>query len=137
MITHGSLEVRSASSPAEIRTSVMAGLSFFTVAVRVDPKTCSKLTCASSLFQVHLQNLRGVLQHLAKLLGGGGDDRDEVSLAQPALGAMALDVTAGAAMKHRRMRGGDAGLADVQAKRHDPTPVVVGGVERVARQRHG
>jgi hypothetical protein len=31
MITHGSLDTSSASSPAEIRTSVMAGLSFSVV----------------------------------------------------------------------------------------------------------
>src|SRR6185369_15024680 len=37
-------------------------------------------------------------QHLAKLLGGGGDDGDEIGFAEPALGAMALEVTARAAM---------------------------------------
>jgi len=39
-------------------------------------------------------------QHLAKLLGGGGDDGDEIGFAEPALGAMALQVAARAAMKH-------------------------------------
>ena len=44
MITQGDLDESSASSPAEIRTSVMAGLSFTVVERRVDPKSLSKLT---------------------------------------------------------------------------------------------
>jgi hypothetical protein len=39
MTTQGSLVKRSASSLAEIRTSVMAGLSCFVVAVRVEQKS--------------------------------------------------------------------------------------------------
>src|SRR6267142_3303999 len=65
----------------------------------------------------------GVLQHLAKLLGGRSDDGDEVGLAKPALGAMALQVTACAAMKHRRMRRRDARLAGFQPKRDDAAPI--------------
>src|SRR6202158_6181822 len=64
----------------------------------------------------------GLRQHLAKLLGCRSHDCDEVGLAKPALDAMALQVTARAAMKHRRMSGGDAGIAEVQAKRQDATP---------------
>src|SRR6266851_343906 len=45
-------------------------------------------------------------QHLAKLLGGGGDDGDEIGFAEPALGAVALEVAARAAMEHRGLRGG-------------------------------
>ena len=62
-------------------------------------------------------------QHLAKLLGGGGDDGDEIGFAQPALGAMALQVTARAAMEHCRMRGRDAGVAEAQPQRHDAAPI--------------
>src|SRR5258708_17039094 len=32
-------------------------------------------------------------QHLAKLLGGGGDDGDKIGVAEPALGAAALEGT--------------------------------------------
>src|SRR6266496_1041234 len=104
MITHGSLDVSSASSPAEIRTSVMSGLSCLVVAVRVDPKSFSKNSGQDS----------NVCQHLAKLFGCRGYDCDEIGLAEPALDAMALEVTARSAMKHRRMSGSDACFADVQ-----------------------
>ena len=40
-------------------------------------------------------------QHLAKLLGGWRNDGDEIGFAEPALGAMALEVTARA---QRRLR---------------------------------
>src|SRR5258706_10662319 len=122
MITHGSLDVSSASSPAEIRTSVMSGLSCLVVAVRVDPKS--------------FQNSR-IRQHFAKLFGCRGYDCDEVGLAEPALDAMALEVTARAAMKHRRMSGRDACLADVQAKRQHTPPIAVVGVVGITRQFHG
>src|ERR1700681_1821844 len=106
MITHGDLDARSASSPAEIRTSVMAGLSCSVVGGRVDPKSFCK---------AHIQN-SGFLQHLAKLLGCRRYDGDEVGLAKPALGAMALQVTARGTMQHRCVRGSDRGLADLQPK---------------------
>ena len=54
-------------------------------------------------------------QHLAKLLGGGRDDGDEIGFAKPALGAMALQVAARPTMKHRGMRGRDRGIAETQA----------------------
>src|ERR1019366_8757622 len=57
-------------------------------------------------------------QHLAKLFGGRRHDGDEIGLAKPALAAVALQISARAAGKHRRMRGGDARLARAQPKRH-------------------
>src|SRR5438270_14060249 len=115
MTTHGSFFKRSASSLAEIRTSVMAGLSCF--------------------LGLQLWSIRnpvgagaehsGVLQHLAELLGGGRDDGDEVGLAQATLDAVTFQVAARAAMKHRRMCGGDAGLAQPQAQCHDAAPIAV------------
>src|SRR6266849_7324788 len=80
MITHGSLDTSSASSPAEIRTSVMAGLSFSVVGSQGRSEI---LFLNSSLFW---NSSFG--QHLAKLLGGRSDDGDEVGLAKPALGAI-------------------------------------------------
>src|SRR5882762_4807905 len=91
------------------------------------------------LFKTQAQNSganSGVLQHLAKLLGGRSDDGDEVGLAKPALGAMALQVAAGSAMKHRRMSGRDARLAGFQPKRDDAAPIAVVGVERVGCKFH-
>src|SRR5882672_12580564 len=111
MTTHGSFFRSSVSSPAVINTSVMAGLSCFWVAVRVE----REILC--------LRSIAG--QHLAKLLGGGRDDGDEIGFAKPALGAMALQVAARAAMKHRRMRGRDAGVAKPQAERYDAAPIAV------------
>src|SRR3954467_8975453 len=102
MMTHGSFVRNSASSPAVIRTSVMAGLSCFVVA-------------GWGRSEIPLVLVAG--QHLAKLLGGGGDDGDEIGFAKPALGAMALQVAARPAMEHRRMRGRDAGVAEPPAKR--------------------
>src|SRR6266581_7033192 len=87
------------------------------------------------LFKTRAQN-SAVLQHLAKLLGGRSDDGDEVGLPKPALGAMALQVTAGSAMKHRRMGGRDTRLASLQAKRDDAAPVAVVGAERVGCKFH-
>src|SRR6185369_5169104 len=95
MMTHGSFVRNSASSPAVIRTSVMAGLSCCVVAGLVETEIPSALVAG---------------QHLAKLLGGGRDDGDEIGFAKPALRAMALQVAARTAMEHRRMRGGDAGV---------------------------
>src|ERR1700704_6359277 len=77
-----------------------------------------------------------VLQHLAKLLGCRCYEGDEVRLAKPALGAMALQVSARAAMKHRRMRGGDARLARLETKRDDAAPVAVIRVVRITRKLH-
>src|SRR5947208_14193710 len=121
MMTQGSFLRNSASSPAVIRTSVMAGLSCSMVAGWVESEIPSVLIAG---------------QHLAKLLGGGGDDGDEIGFAQPALRAMALQVAARAAMEHRRMRGRDAGIAEAQAKRDDAAPIAVVGIIGVACQRH-
>src|SRR5882757_11094398 len=91
------------------------------------------------LFKTRAQNSganSGVLQHLAKLLGCRSDDGDEIGLAKPALGAMALQVTAGSAMKHCRMSGRDTRLAGLQAKRDDAAPVADVGVERVGCKFH-
>src|SRR4051812_46939158 len=121
MMTLGSFLRNSASSPAVIRTSVMAGLSCFVVAGWVET-------------EIPLALVAG--QHLAKLLGGGSDDGDEIGFAEPALGAMALEITARAAMEHRRMRGRDAGVAEPQAKGYDATPIAVVGIIGVACQRH-
>src|SRR6185436_18339228 len=99
MMTLGSFLRNSASSPAVIRTSVMAGLSCFVVAGWVET-------------EIPLALVTG--EHLAKLLGGGRDDGDEIGFAKPALRAMALQVSTRTAMKHRRMRGGDAGVACAQ-----------------------
>src|SRR5450432_690185 len=99
----------------------MAGLSFAVVKSQGRPKSF----CISHIGQ-----------HLPKLLGCRRYDGDEVSLAKPALDAMAPEVTARSAMQHRRVRGGDAGLADVQAKLDDPAPIAVVRVERVSRQLH-
>src|SRR5258708_33524858 len=78
-----------------------------------------------------------VLQHLAKLLRCRSYNCDEVGLAKPALHAMAPQVTARAAMKHRGVSSSDAGLADVQSERKHAAPIAVVRVERVARQFHG
>src|SRR2546430_17359315 len=102
MMTHGSFLRNSASSPAVIRTSVMAGLSCFMVAGWVES-------------EIPLVLVSG--QHLAKLLGGGGDDGDEISFAGPALGAMALQVAAPPAMGHPRIRSRDNGVAEPPAPR--------------------
>src|SRR5438132_2606964 len=120
MMTLGSFVRNSASSPAVMRTSVMAGLSCFVVAG----------------WSVGNPLVLGAGQHLAKLLGGGGDDGDEIGFAEPALGAMAFEVAARAAMEHRRMRGCDAGVAEPQSQRHDTAPVAVVGVVGIARERH-
>src|ERR1700741_1734856 len=128
MTTHGSFARRSVSSPAVISTSVMAGLScslVYSSWVAVGGRTEK-----SSL----LNSVAG--QHLAKLLGGGRDDRDEIGFAQPALGAMALQIAARAAMEHRRMRGRATGVAKPQSKRDDATPITVVGIVGIARQRH-
>src|ERR1700730_2308947 len=95
MTTQGSFFKNSASSLAEIRTSVMAGLSCF--------GGCWLGSIRNPLVLV-------ACQHLAKLLGGGSDDGDEIGFAKPALGAMALQVAARAAVEHRRMRSRDAGV---------------------------
>src|SRR3989442_5959330 len=120
MMTLGSFVRNSASSPAVMRTSVMAGLSCFVVA---------GWSVGNPLVLV-------AGQHLAKLLGGGGDDGDEIGLAEPALGAVALQVAARAAMEHRRMRGRDAGVARAQPQRNHAPPVAVVGIVGIARQRH-
>src|SRR5258706_14536184 len=104
----------------------MAGLSFSVV---------TSWGRSGILFKTRAQN-SGVLQHLAKLLGCRSDDGDEVSLAKPALHTMALQVTARTAMEHRRMRGSDARLAEIQAKLDDLTPIAVVRVERAARTFH-
>src|SRR6476620_7153425 len=113
MTTHASFVRNSASSPAVIRTSVMAGLYCF----------CG---CGGVETEIPLAVVAG--QHFAKLLGGGGGDRAEIGFAQPALRAMAFEVTARAAMEHRRMRGRDASLAEPQAKCDDATPIAVVGI---------
>src|SRR5438477_510601 len=41
-----------------------------------------------------------ICEHFAELFGCGGHDGDEVGFAKPALGAMALQVSAGPAVKH-------------------------------------
>src|SRR6266700_8243948 len=104
---------------------------FLRLQVRVDPKCSSKLRR-----KTRAQN-SAVLQHLAKLLGGRSDDSDEVGLPKPALDAMALQVAAGSAMKHRRMSGRDTCIAGLQAKRDDAAPVAVVGIERVGCEFHG
>src|SRR5882724_1959117 len=124
MTTLGSFFKNSASSPAEISTSVMAGLSCFVVAS----------WGRSEILWVRLVLIS--CQHLAKLLGGGGDDGDEIGFAKPALGAMALQIAARAAMEHRRMRGRDAGVAETKPQRHDAAPVAVVSIVGIARQRH-
>src|SRR6267142_2551684 len=121
MTTLGSFLRNSASSPAVIRTSVMAGLSCFVVA-------------GWGRSEIPLVLVAG--QHLAKLLGGGRDDGDEIGLAKPALRTMALQVTARAAMEHRRMRGCDTGVAEPQTQRDDASPIAVVGIIGIARQRH-
>src|SRR5436190_23170683 len=97
MMTQGSFFRSSVSSRAVINTSVMAGLSCSWVAVGVEPKNSLPRSIAG--------------QHLAKLLGGGGYDGDEIGFAEPALGAVALQVAACAAVEHRRVRRRDAGIA--------------------------
>src|SRR6185369_14443472 len=121
MMTHGSCLRNSASSPAVIRTSVMAGLSCFVVAGWVETDILLALVAG---------------KHLAKLLGGGSDDGDEIGFAEPALGAMALEVAARAAMEHRRMRRRDAGVANPQPQRDDAPPIAVIGIIGIARQPH-
>src|SRR6185436_1852078 len=108
MTTHGSFLRNSASSPAVIRTSVMAGLSCCVVAG----------WCRNGNPLVLVTG-----QHLAKLLGSGRNDRNKISFAKPALRAVALQVAAGAAMEHRRVRGGDAGVAEPQPQRHHAPPI--------------
>src|SRR6267142_3652849 len=103
---------------------------FLRLQVRVDPKSSAKLGR-----KTQAQN-SGVLQHLAKLLGCRSDDGDEIGLAKPALCAMALQIAAGPAMKHRRMCSRDARLAGLQAKRDDAAPIAVVGVERVGCKFH-
>src|ERR1700751_5610789 len=105
MTTHGSVLRSPASSLAVISTSVIGSLSVEVV---------------GGLGWTGASRLR---QHLAQLFGGGGDDGDEVGLAKPALRAMALEITARAAVEHRRMRGCDAGVACAQPKRDHPAPV--------------
>jgi hypothetical protein len=51
-------------------------------------------------------------------------------------GTMAHEIAARAAMKHRRMAGGDAGIARLQAQVDDTAPIIVVFVERIARQFH-
>src|SRR2546429_9738744 len=122
MMTLGSFFKNSASSPAVIRTSVMAASPVFVVAVRVEQKPL----------------LRSALgKHLAKWLGGGRDDGNEIGFAKPALGTVTPEVTARAAMEHRRMRGRDAGISQPQPKRDDAAPIAVIRVVGIARQRHG
>src|SRR5487761_2437200 len=116
MMTHGSLEASSASSPAEIRTSVMAA----------SPVLWWKLGSIRS----PSQNSH-VCQHLAQLLGCGRDDGDEIGFANPPLGAMAHQVTARAAVKHRRMGSRDAGIAGLQAQVDDVAPIIVVFIERI------
>src|SRR5258708_32612938 len=121
MTTLGSFLRNSASSPAVIRTSVMAGLSCFVVA-------------GWGRSEIPLVLVAG--QHLAKLLGGGRDDGDEIGFAKPALGTMALQVAARTAMEHRRVRGRDAGIPEPQAQRGDAPPGAVAGIIGIACQRH-
>src|SRR6266702_5810406 len=122
MTTHGSFLRSSVSSPAVISTSVMAGLSCSWVAVRVEPKI------------LFFRSVAG--QHLAQLLGGGRDDGDEIGFAEPALGAMAPQVAARAAMEHRRVRRRDAAISKPQSERDDAAPIAVVGIVGIARQRH-
>src|SRR6478736_2911860 len=119
MITHGSFLISSARSLAVIRTSVMAGLSCCGWCSRGESDAASELR-----------------QHLAKLLCGGGDDGDEIGFAKPALGAVALQVTARAAMEHRRVRGCDGSVAEAQAQRDDAAPETVIGVIGIGGERH-
>src|ERR1700761_62984 len=104
--THGSFAMNSASSLAEIRTSVMA---------------------ASPVFEVQVGRGRNshVRQHFPQLLGGGRHDGDEVGFAEPALRTVAHQVAARAAVEHRRMRRRDARLARTQAQGDDLAPVAL------------
>src|SRR3989442_12255968 len=120
MMTLGSFVRNSASSPAVMRTSVMAGLSCFVVA---------GWSVGNPLVLV-------ARQHLAKLLGGGGDDGDEIGFAKPALGAMALEVTARATMEQRRARGRDAGIAEPHPKCDAAPPIAYVGIVGIACHRH-
>src|SRR4051794_34412788 len=120
MMTHGSVLRNSASSPAVIRTSVMAGLS----------------CCVVAGWSVRNPSAFVAGQHLAKLLGGGGDDGDEIGFAKPPLGAMALQVAARAAMEHCRMRRRDAGIAEAQPQRNDTAPIDVVGIVGIVGERH-
>src|SRR5262249_27992618 len=119
-MTHGSFLTSSASSLAEISTSVIGSLS-------VEVVGGLGWTLETS----------GLRQYLAKLLGGRRDDGDEIGLAEPSLRAMALDITARAAVEHRGMRGGDTGISGTQTKRDDLAPIGVVAVVGIARQHHG
>src|SRR5260364_289414 len=124
MMTHGSFLTSSASSPAVIRTSVMAASPVAWLLVLVVPNLFEHDLFGKPVpaFPDHASAVR---QHLAQLLGGGRDDGDEIGFAKPALGAVAHQVAARAAMEHRRMRDRDAGIADAQPQRDDPAPVAV------------
>src|ERR1700756_4219961 len=118
-MTQGSFLVSSASSLAEISTSVIGSLSVEVVG--------GGWTGRNS----------GVREHLAELLGGGRHDRDEIGFTQPPLDTMALQISARAAMKHRGMRCCDAGVACAQTKGDDLAPIAVVFIVGIARQRHG
>src|ERR1700727_2355478 len=105
-MTHGSFAMNSASSLAEIRTSVMAASPFLQVQVLVGSKTSH------------------VRQHLPQLLGGGRNDGDEVRFAKPALGTVAHEIAARAAVEHGGMGGRDARFTGAQPKRDHLAPVV-------------
>src|SRR6201987_2053919 len=117
-MTHGSLVTSSASSLAEIRTSVMAA----SPVLCCDPAVWSKTS--------------HVCQHLAQLLGGGRDDGDEIGFSEPALGAVAPQVTASAAVEHGRVRSRHARFACAQPKGDNLAPITFVFVVGIARQRH-
>src|SRR5215470_1602086 len=121
MITHGSFLISSVRSLAVIRTSVMAGLS---------------CCCGGSAVGVVRNAPSKLRQHLAKLLGGGSDDGDEIGFAKPALGAVALQIAPRAAMEHRGMRSRDRGIAKPQTQRDDAAPVTVIRIVGIGGERH-
>src|SRR5262245_47536196 len=123
-MTHGSFLMNSASSLAEINTSVIGSLS---VEVVDGLGWTLELGFGNS----------GLRKHLAELFGGGCHDRDEIGFAHPPLRTMALQIAARAAMKHRGMRRRDAGVPRAQAKGDDPAPIAVVFIVGIARQRHG
>src|ERR1700761_514810 len=118
MMTHGSFAENSASSLAEIRTSVMAASPVYGCESWLGSRTSH------------------VRQHLAQLLGGGRYDGDEIGFAKPALGAVAHQVAARAAMKHRGMCSSDACVARTQAQRDHLAPVAVLFVVGIGGERH-
>src|SRR6202034_4743711 len=118
MMTHGSFAMNSASSLAEIRTSVMAASPFYKCKFWLGRKTSH------------------VRQHLAQLLGGGRNDGDEIGFAKPTLGTVAHEIATRAAVEHGGMRGRDARFTGAQPKRDHLAPVVFLLVVGVGRERH-